>query len=126
MAGFFGLFGSKTKYVDEVDMKETQSGNGNGAFFLNSDEAKTFGNVEFMNKSQTIKRTFPKTRSSQGGEIVQEISAMKKQRLSQIANNIAAATQPISAPEPFSSNDRRSTDSNLDAFRQMARDMKKK
>ncbi len=59
MAGFFGLFGNKTKYVDEpMDMSAPEP---KEAFYLEPDDAKTLGDIDFMRTPITIRRTFPKT-----------------------------------------------------------------
>jgi hypothetical protein len=56
MAGFFGLFKKKAKYLDEVteeDRKPTQNGE---AFFLESDDAKSLGKVKSTNKAETERK----------------------------------------------------------------------
>jgi hypothetical protein len=55
MAGFFSnLFGRKNKDTDQP--KE--------AFFLESDEAKSMGDLDYMRTPNVIRRTFPKSASS--------------------------------------------------------------
>ena len=70
MTGFIrGLFGKKEKAPKES--KE--------AFFLDDDSAKSLGNLEYMRKPSTVRRTFPKTVSSpEKKEYTQETSAMDK------------------------------------------------
>lgn len=126
MAGFFGLFGGKTKYVDEptpeVEDKEKQE-----AFFLEPDDAKTLGNVEFMRKPNLIEHTFPKTRSSKGGKVVQEISSLEKKKVTGKGASPLPSPSPTSPPgsQPESARTaRRASDSSLDLFRQMAKEMK--
>ncbi len=48
------------------------------AFFLEADDAKTYGDIDYMRKSTVVKRTFAKTISGGGGEYVQEVSNMQK------------------------------------------------
>lgn len=122
MAGFFG-FGGKTKYVDEPNQPAQSN---EGAFFLNPDDAKSFGNIEFMRKTHTIKRTFPKIKNGLGAKVIAEISSIKKA----LANSNGVAPQvtpmPESTPQKTQTNSvRRSADKNMDMFRKMARDMKK-
>ncbi|OKH19626.1 hypothetical protein NIES593_20755 [Hydrococcus rivularis NIES-593] len=128
MAGFFGLFGNKAKYVDEISATDRQSTQKSEAFFLDSDDAKSLGNVEFMRKAKVIKRTFPKTLSSQGGESIEQISSLEKAKMmgngsapvAPSSNGTTPATQATQAqPE------RRSSDSSMDMFRKMARELKK-
>lgn len=70
MAGFLGgLFGGKDKGPEQP--KE--------AFFLDDDSAKSLGDIEYMRKPSTVRRTFPKSVSSpEKKEYVQETSAMDK------------------------------------------------
>ncbi len=70
MAGFLdGLFGGKKKGPEQP--KE--------AFFLDDDSAKSLGDIEYMRKPSTVRRTFPKSVSSPDKkEYVQETSAMDK------------------------------------------------
>ncbi|MEA5535117.1 hypothetical protein [Crocosphaera sp. XPORK-15E] len=126
MAGFFGLFsGRKAKYVDEPDTNNAQAEN-KEAFFLSDDDAKTLGNVEFMRKPNTIKRTFPKRPGGKGGEIIQEVSSMDKKTsgddgVVMNSNDATSSTQPTEAAKA----ERRQGDDSMDMFRKMARDVKK-
>ncbi|MEB3311552.1 MAG: hypothetical protein VKJ02_15100 [Snowella sp.] len=126
MAGLFGIFGGKTKYVDEADPVSPSPSPKKEAFFLEPDDAQSLGNVEFMRKPITIRRTFPKTANSNGGELVQEVSSMEKKKLGGVPAVSVPTTQTgqTSSVEPVNS-DRRSSDDSLDRFRQMAKDLKK-
>ena len=79
MAGFFGLFGNKTKYVDEpMDLSAPEP---KEAFYLEPDDAKTLGDIDFMRTPITIRRTFPKTASNKkGGESIKQISSRSEER----------------------------------------------
>jgi hypothetical protein len=47
-------------------------------FFLDSDASSSLGNVEFMRRSNRIRRTFPGNADSPGGkELVQEVASME-------------------------------------------------
>jgi hypothetical protein len=67
MAGFFSnLFGRKNKDSDQP--KE--------AFFLESDDAKSMGDADYMRTPNVIRRTFPKSASSPGHkELIQSYTA---------------------------------------------------
>ncbi len=67
MAGFFSnLFGRKNN--DSEQPKE--------AFFLESDEAKSLGDLDYMRTPNVIRRTFPKSASSPGHkELIQSYTA---------------------------------------------------
>jgi hypothetical protein len=133
MAGFFGLFGSKTKYVDEPDTNESAGSSQKEEFFLSADEAKTLGDVNFMRQSKTVRRTFAKTKSGGGGELVQEISSLGKTKKGGPQASPSAATSS-SAPTPEATSPskaqetaskRRRSDSSMDMFRNMAKDLRK-
>jgi hypothetical protein len=133
MAGFFGLFKSKTKYVDEPEPASTsqaEATENTEAFFLKPDDAKTLGNIDFMRQPKRIRRTFPKTRSNQSTELVQDISSIDKASNSGSRGTIAdfkATSQPQQpAPTTTESPKRRRSDSSMDMFRNMARELKKK
>ncbi|NJK49765.1 hypothetical protein HC931_17930 [Candidatus Gracilibacteria bacterium] len=95
MAGFFGLFRSKSKYIDEVTEQDRDRSNDEGeAYFLDKDEAKSLGN-KINDKSVS-----PTASNSSD-------------------NKLATQANPSQTKRP-------STDSSMDMFRKMARDIKKK
>ena len=129
MAGLFGFFGKK----QDVTAQEVETPK--EAYFLDADDAKTLGNIEYMRTPKTVKRTFPKT-AGNGGEFeqVKVISAMDEMNGSSMngsssfkpeTNGSMPAEQPAS-PSSEEVNDRRRTDTSMDMFRSMARDMKKR
>lgn len=130
MAGFFGLFRNKAKYLDEVTAEDRQPTQNGGAYFLSADDAKSFGNVEFMRKEITIKRTFPKTLKSDRGEVIRQISSMEAARV--MGNGVVPVVPTangngakLSTSDVQAQPERRSGDSSMDMFRKMAREMKK-
>jgi hypothetical protein len=125
MAGFFGLFGKKTKYVDDPTPYAAEAKESKEAFFLDVDSAKTLGDVEYMRKPKVIKRSFPKTLKGKGGESIKSISSME---IAEVKENSQPASelQSQSGVETNAVNgDRKRTDSSLDMFRQMAKDIRK-
>lgn len=128
MAGFFSLFGSKTKYVDEEGLYDTQ--NSSKSFYLNSDDAKTLGNIDYMRTAKKIRHTFPKTASNKNTEAIIDVSSIQdngtssEQVISQPATKVAPSIQATEIKIP-SSEKRRSADRSLDIFRNMAREIKK-
>lgn len=122
MAGFFGLFGNQTKYVDEpTEMEQPQN---KEAFYLEPDDAKTLGNIEFMRKPNVIRRTFPKTASNQkGAESIRQVSSMEVAKVED--TEIAAKSVNGNGSAPNNDNSRRKNDDNLDPFLKMAREIKK-
>lgn len=109
------------------------------SFFLEPDDAKTFGDIDYMRTPKTIKRTFPKTLSNQSEAArIEQVSAMQSIREGKTPQGSVpdymaktpSSTTPKPTPEspkfePTVTNQRRTTDTNLDMFRDMARDMKR-
>ena len=129
MAGFFGLFGSKTKYVDEEGLDNNWQ-NSSESFYLSSDDAKTLGNIDYMRTAKKIKHTFPKTASNKNTELTIDVSSIQDNGTSsqQAISRPAAKAEPtIQATETKipSSEKRRSADRSMDIFRNMAREIKK-
>lgn len=125
MAGFFGLFGNKTKYVDEpMDMSAPEP---KEAFYLEPDDAKTLGDIDFMRTPITIRRTFPKTASNKkGGESIKQISSMEVSKVTD--NGIvakSATSEANSKANAANDNVRRTNDDSINPFLKMAREIKK-
>ncbi|ASC69793.1 hypothetical protein XM38_007220 [Halomicronema hongdechloris C2206] len=132
MTGFIRkLFGGKRS---SEQTQSSEQGQGK-AVFLTPDDAKTYGDIDYMRKAKTIKRTFARKKGvSEELESVRQISAMKSASLD--ANSVPQAKpqspamngtddqqESVQAAYRF---DRRAADKSLDAFRDMARDLKKK
>ncbi len=124
--GLFGI-GNKTKYVDEPDLpvENTES---KEAFFLTPDEAQTLGDVDYMRKKVTIKRTFPKVKGSKGAALVNEVSATEQKISKENEVSLSESTTNKTPEVPVSSKsntERRRGDNSMDMFRNMAKDIKK-
>jgi hypothetical protein len=79
MAGFFGLFAGKK------DQAEAST------FFLDGDESKSLGDIEYMRTPNTVRRTFAKKAGETGHkEYVQNITAMGRE----VAPESASEFQP--------------------------------
>ncbi|MDX2211771.1 MAG: hypothetical protein SFY66_00655 [Oculatellaceae cyanobacterium bins.114] len=143
MAGLFGFFGKK-KGVEEKT-PATNEGQSQ-AFFLDSDDAKTFGNIDYMRTVKTIKRTFPKTAGNKSEfESVVQVSAMGMTR-GELEAAIEAAEEITKAAEMNGANAngtningaapkadtgaserrRSNSDGSMDMFRNMAREIRKR
>ncbi|MBW4441619.1 MAG: hypothetical protein KME10_10370 [Plectolyngbya sp. WJT66-NPBG17] len=100
------------------------------AFFLESSDAQTYGNLDYMKASKKIRRTFPKTLDSpENKEYIQELSAMGRVVPGQVKVEIVA---PKSESEPTQTTptedaaaQRRKASSDMDMFRKMAKDIRK-
>ena len=127
MAGLFGLFCKRTKYVDEVDNTPQPKPEKKEAFFLETDDAQSLGDAEYMRTPIQIKRSFPKTLNSPGSEVVKAVSATEIKKMQANGQPSKETTPtPTTAPQDTPVNDnRRSSDNNLDMFRKMAKEIKK-
>ncbi|NJR40546.1 MAG: hypothetical protein HC781_19070 [Leptolyngbyaceae cyanobacterium CSU_1_4] len=136
MTGFIrGLFGSKSKRnVEEVSQPQE-------AFYLPDDDAKTFGDIDYMRSSKKTRRTFPKKIVGEDNEFFNEVSSTQKyDPKNQPTFSSPFNTTPLEGSPPASkpadssssssnssnSSERRRSDSSMDMFRNMARDIKKK
>lgn len=119
MAGFFGLFGGRNK--DE-------------SYYLDADDAKTLGNINYMRTPNKSRRTFPKTlKNPNGFAIENEVSAMELREITENGvakpktinpSNGTSQSQSNAGSSSFSSS-RRPGDSGMDTWRKMAQDMRK-
>ena len=127
MTGFIrGLFGGNKQ---PSSPQPKQDG---GAFFLDEDEAKTFGDINYMRSSKVVKRTFARKKGqTEELESIRQISAMDKVELredgvpvqtTRIEESTFQRPATPAADEKFK---RRTADTSMDMFRNMARDLKK-
>lgn len=126
MTGFIrGLFGGK---------KRPPAPKNTGAFFLSEDDAKTFGDIDYMRSNKVVKRTFARKKGqTEEMESVRQISALSKKDVDEkgLARPDEKKTSvTFEQARSFSSSEskfqRRQTDSNMDMFRNMAKDIKKR
>ena len=129
----------------EAPVSQPQSGD---AFFLSPDEAKTFGDIDYMREVKTVERTFPKGKRK---DQVRQISATSYRNMddASFSSTPSFTTTPpkqtFAAPKPsFSSTTSSSTtsstgaskveetekrrpapDSGMDMFRNMAKSIRK-
>ncbi|MEB3289826.1 MAG: hypothetical protein VKI82_07915 [Leptolyngbya sp.] len=135
MTGFIrGLFGGKAKNPGEADrpvQAQPTIESAAGAYFLDPDDAKSFGNIDYMRSSKTVRRTFAKKRGeTEEKESIRKISATEAVKLEENglpkAKSIPTESTTVQSPS-FSNYTSRNlkTDTNLDMFRKMAKDIKK-
>ncbi|NEO19933.1 MULTISPECIES: hypothetical protein [unclassified Moorena] len=131
--GLFNLLNSQTKYVDEdsQDMAQSIEANQSQEYFLDTDEAKTMGNIDYMRSSVKVKKSYPKTKTAiLSGEVVEQISATDKATLSQNETPIATSEPAYQSGGTLEQNGQvsskpRRPDSSLDPFLKMAQDLRK-
>ena len=148
MTGFIkGLFkgnkGNKVAKSAPAPQPPQQKGN---AFFLEPDDAKTFGNIDYMRKTNTIERTFPRGKAQ-----VSQVSSSNFKKINENDYSSSSFNQPQTSFQPsttkpsFSTSSfkpssftppnrvanvkpteqRRSEDTGMDMFRKMAKSIKK-
>ncbi|MDX2242672.1 MAG: hypothetical protein NW224_18445 [Leptolyngbyaceae cyanobacterium bins.302] len=140
MAGFLsGLFGGKKK--DEASVQpEVRTPRENGqAYYLDADDAKSYGNVDYMRTAKKVRRTFPKTVNNQEIELEREVSSMtmsngklgtqvpKVSIGSTVISSTSTSNGSVNGSVPTDAEvaQRRKSDSSLDMFRSMAKDIRK-
>lgn len=141
MAGFFkGLFGGKGKNESSAQPEANQPQQNTQAYYLNMDEARTYGDLNYMRTAKKIRRTFPKTVNNEEMEMEKEVSAMNlvkgdlgtqvpKVSMGSTVTSTPASntgnTSSTSVPTDAQAAERRKSDSSLDMFRNMAKDIRK-
>ncbi|MBD2427349.1 hypothetical protein [Phormidium sp. FACHB-1136] len=136
MTGFIrGLFGGKAKNPGEADRPakanpQPSIESSGSAYFLEPDDAKSFGNIEYMRSSKTVRRTFAKKRGeTEEKESIRKISATEAVKLDESglpkAKSIPTESTTSSTSSSSFTSRNLKTDTNLDMFRKMAKDIKK-
>ncbi|MGB3616304.1 MAG: hypothetical protein WBA10_21105 [Elainellaceae cyanobacterium] len=129
MTGFIrGLFGSKK---NETDAGSSARPKPTGTYYLSSDDAKTYGDIDYMRTAKTVKRTFPKgdarIRSISSDQEKSVTESVPKSIPSPQAQSFRPSAPPLkSSAPPTGAADRRKPDNNMDMFRNMAKDIRKK
>jgi len=128
------LFRSKSQdaetSIDSIKPAQIERGN---TYYLNADDAKTFGNLDYMRSSKTVRHTMPKGKVGEDNAYVRVISASEATSLTgsipQAPLTPKGANQSVNPSTSQSvspdASTRRRPDSSLDMFRNMARDIKK-
>jgi len=111
----------------EVAPKPKQRNGRAEAYYLSSDDAKTYGDIEFMRSAKSVRRTFPKAKDGSTPEVVQKISSLEKAAdAGLIPTAMNTTTSQTSMEDTLKVVERRKADSSMDMFRNMARDIRKK
>lgn len=119
------------------------------AYYLNDDDAKTFGNIEYMRSTKVVKRTFAKQKGKEHMESVRSISATKMTNLdnsettsapaaaapttfgqapswgSQASTTSTTSASTASNSAPKTESPKRNVSTGMDMFRNMAKDLRK-
>ncbi len=100
------------------------------AFFLSEDDAKTFGDIDYMRSSKVVKRTFARKKGQlEELESVRQISAMDKrevneERRTKPKSTVTSSSNTSSTQSTFQQNSSSSND--MDMFRSMAKNIRKR
>lgn len=132
MTGFIkNIFGSKSKATTPEAPKPEKpvapANNKSDSFYLDADEAKTLGNIDYMRAARTIKKSFPKVAGGkkENVERVEIISSIEKKSTSEKSVSNVSSTLMSEIQVNTTSSERRRLDRSMDVFRKMARDIKK-
>ena len=103
----------------------------NTPFFLDSDEAKSLGDFEYMQKSKRVRRTFPKTATNQVGELIKKVSATEDQKIDNNEYASTPTTTNVSVAKTKEETNkevkkRRDEDTSINPFLEMARNINKR
>ena len=112
---------------------------GKQAYYLNDDDSKSFGDIDYMRSSKTVKRTFAKKKGqTEHLESVRQISALKSgvadpnaglfSPLTQeaVSSNDNGSSTGFNSSVPKSARPRRTAKSgDMDMFRNMAKEIRK-
>lgn len=105
-------------------------------FFLDPDDAQTLGNINYMKKSVVVKHTFPKNlKNPNGFEVVKEVSSSEERRVgdrnqTSSRKNISSEqpkpeTKTAWQPKPEPSVAEAKTDTSMNMFRNMAKNLRR-
>jgi len=143
VAGFLnGLFGGKSKDKPPMEQEVQQNPTNGQAYYLDMDEARTYGDLNYMRTAKKVRRTFPKTVNNEEIELEQEISSMNMSngklgtQVPKVSMGSVVTSTPTestngsvpvngSVPTEAEIAERRKSDSSLDMFRSMAKDIRK-
>lgn len=105
----------------------------NAAYFLDADDAKTFGDISYMRSSKSVRRSFSKKKIGEDNESVRLISSLQatvsgQNLLSPVINPLNskdATNQTNGSVNKNKTSGRRTADNSMDMFRNMAREIRK-
>ena len=87
---------------DRFRRKPGESDDSNKSFFLDADKSSSLGDVEFMRRSNTIRRTFPGTVENPGmKERIEEVASMEAQ-MAKVSEGLpeAGGNQSVARVDP--------------------------
>ncbi|MCF2972403.1 hypothetical protein L1047_14500 [Synechococcus sp. Nb3U1] len=97
---------------------------------MDPDEAKTLGNIDYMRTPKIVKHTFLDFGATEKVEVVEQVSSLGKIKLITEETKIPEATSEQGSNTTSSSSrqtsPRRQAGSDMDTFRNMARNLKRK
>lgn len=129
LSGFFGSRPQSAELPTKQEVKQEKEAaqpvsDTSGAYFLDSDQARTLGNIDYMRTAKTVKRTFPKTVSQPDEQVlIQSVSANQTAIAGETKQDtVIQSNGSVSNAEVL---ERRRSDNSLDMFRSMAKDLRR-
>jgi hypothetical protein len=94
------------------------------SFFLEPDEAKSMGNIDYMRTARKVKKSYPTTKAWGAGFEQETVTSAISKGVSQPSAFEVELKASEEAPSEVAQ--RRKATSDLDMFRNMAKDIRKK
>jgi hypothetical protein len=115
----------QVKAPKPVKQKRVKASTAIDPYFLESDDAMTFGNLEYMRSVKSVRRTFAKQKVGADNASVRSLSSIAMEKLKAEGKLPIAPQSTSQSAAPAAGSDRRRADSSMDTFRNMARDIRK-
>ncbi|NJK62667.1 MAG: hypothetical protein HC921_08285 [Synechococcaceae cyanobacterium SM2_3_1] len=123
------FFGSKQKAESRPEETPSPRSKKVKSFYLDPDEAKSLGNVEYMRTARKVEKTFMggKYRTVESISAMEVVDITEKTEARPSPEDVSPQTStPKQSQTPTSPAPRRQAGSDMDMFRNMARDIKRK
>jgi hypothetical protein len=142
MAGFLsGFFGSRQKADEQPAKPEIKKevkqevkqqakvaepvADTSGAYYLDFDQARTLGDIDYMRTAKTVKRTYAKSVSQPNQQaLIQSVSSSQAKKVGQNQQSVLPESNGATSTAAEGV-ERRRADSSMDMFRNMAKDLRK-
>jgi hypothetical protein len=123
------FFGSKQKSESQPEETPSSAPKKVRSYYLDPDEAKSLGNVEYMRTARTVEKTFMggKYRTVESVSALEVVDITEKTDATPSPDDVSPQTPTGKQSQaPASPSPRRQAGNDMDMFRNMARDIKRK
>jgi ribosomal protein L12E/L44/L45/RPP1/RPP2 len=128
--GGFNLFGlldnSGSKQASKPQPTVNYQNTSSDEYFLSADDAKTYGDIDYMRTAKAVRKSFPKMGGSKEGAEIEVIVSNLVEEKANAATKAAASTAATPSFDSFTPSSRAKVDTNMDMFRNMAKGIKKR